>query len=59
MDRARQLRGDHLRHRRETAGVEAFHVGRAAAVNAAIALGQPERIVRPYLAVDRDHVGVP
>ena len=47
VDRPREPRCEHIRHGREAAGVEPLHVGRAAAVEPAVALGQPERVVRP------------
>ena len=47
-----------LGHQRERHGEEAFHVAGAAAVEPALALVDREGIARPFLAVDRHHVGV-
>ena len=57
MDRAREVA--HVGHRGEAAGEEPFHVGRAAAVEAAVARGEAEGVAAPGLAVDRNHVGMP
>ena len=59
VDRRGERARDHLRHRRQTAGEIALHVGCAAAMQAAAARGEAERVVRPGLAVDRNHVGMP
>ena len=58
MQRLLQVRVQHVRHRREAARHVALHVGRAAAVQLAVAFGQLERAVGPVLVVDRHHVGV-
>ena len=58
MQRLLQIRRQHVRHRREAARHVALHVGRAAAVELAVAFGQLERIVGPVLVIDRHHVGV-
>ena len=42
----------------EHAGEEALHVGSAAAIEPAVALGDGEGFGRPALPVDRNHVGV-
>ncbi len=58
MDRPRERARDHVGHRGEAAGEEALHVGRAAAVEAALARGQSEGIGRPILSIDRNDVGM-
>ena len=58
VDRHGEPRRLERRRERQRAGDEALHVGGAAAVEAAVAFGQGERIARPALAHDRDHVGV-
>jgi hypothetical protein len=47
MDRPHEGSCKHVRYRGETAGVEAFHVGRAASIEPAVARSQPERVARP------------
>ena len=58
VDRAREAGRRELRHQRERAGEEALHVAAAAAVEAAAALGQGERVAGPGLVGGRHDVGV-
>ena len=58
MQRHPQRRRQKVIHRRQHAGEKALHIGAAAAVVAAIALGQAERRHAPVLPVHRDHVGM-
>ena len=53
-----QRRRQKVIHCRQHAGEKPLHIGAAAAIVAAIALGQAERRNAPGLAVHRDHVGV-
>lgn len=53
-----QRRRQKVIHCRQHAGEKPLHIGAAAAIVAAIALGEAERRNAPGLAVHRDHVGV-
>ncbi len=58
MDGPRRRPRLEFRNQRQRGRDEALHVGGAAAIEAALILGQHERIGRPILVVDRHHVGV-
>ena len=58
VQRHQELPAHHLRHQGEHQRDKALHVGAAAAIKAAVPLGQPERIAVPLLAGDRHDVGM-
>jgi hypothetical protein len=59
VDRHAELLRRKKRHARQHRRDEALHVGRTAAVKAAVPLGESERIARPRLAPDGDDIGMP
>ena len=48
----------HFRDQRQNEREKPLHVGRAARMKAAVAFGQSERIARPLLPRDGNHIGV-
>ena len=54
LELARREVGNHRQH----AGEEALHIGRAATSDPVAEVGQPERIGRPRLTVDRNDIGM-